>query len=92
MIIIYLPNINRSGIIGARVDFFDDVFQHLICRHVVYKIAKNSNVNLRVPDVVALVNSQLQRFLEFQANIIRADDVSDISKSVRNPVWQGSHG
>ena len=87
MIIIHFPNIKKSRIICARVDFFDDVFQALICRHVVYKIAKNSNVNLGVPDVVALVDGQLQRFLESQADTIHADDVSDISKSVRNPVW-----
>ena len=63
------------------------MFQALICWHVVYKIAKNSNVNLGVPNIVALVDGQLQRFLKSQADTIHADDVSDISKSVRNPVW-----
>ena len=87
MIIIHFPNIKKRGIIRAGVDFFDDVFQPLICRHVVYKIAKDSNVNVRVPDIVTYVDGQLQRFLESQADIIHADDISYISKSVGNPVW-----
>ena len=54
MIIIQFPNIKESRVIGARVSLFDNVFQFFVglskgCRHV----------NLRVPNVVALVNGHL---------------------------------
>ena len=45
MIIIHFPDIKKGGFVNARTNLLDDVFQPLIPRHVVYKIARNSNEN-----------------------------------------------
>ena len=63
MIIIHLPNIKKGDIAWVRDDFIDDRFQSC-CRHVVYKISEDSNVNHVVPNVFASVDSLLQRSLD----------------------------
>ena len=91
MIIIQPPNIEKSAIGLGRDDLNNNHFQPLIRRHVVYKIAKDSNVNDVVPDVVAADNRLLKRPLEPQADIIRTHNVGVILKSLWNFGWQRSH-
>ena len=90
MIIIHPPNIEKSAIGLGRDDLNNDRFQPLI-RHVVYKIAKDSNVNDVVPNVVAADDRLLKRLLESQADIIRTHNVGIILKSLWNFGWQRSH-
>ena len=90
MIIIHLPDNKKGEIILARADLFDDRFQSSICGDKVYKVAKNSNVDHVLPNVFALVDGLLKRLLESQADIICANNVREISKSLRNFDWKRS--
>ena len=93
MIEIHLPNIEK-GLIGlGREDLSDDHSQPQIRRHKVYKIAKDSNVNDVIPNVFAVVDGQLKRTLDPQADIIRTHSVyvGVILKSLWNTGRQRSH-
>jgi hypothetical protein len=60
MIKIPFPNFKKVGIVDGRDDLADDVCQSTICGDVMYKIAKDSNVNRPPPDVLALFDVLLE--------------------------------
>jgi len=93
MIEIHLPNIEKGSIRLRREDLSDDHSQPQIRRHEVYKIAKDSDVYDVLPNVFAVVDSQLERTLDPQTDIIRTHSVyvGVILKSLWNFGRQRSH-
>ena len=81
MIIIYFPDIKKSRIIDARGNFFDDVFRSLICRHVVYKIAKDSNVISLFPTSSPLLMASCRDFSSLK-QISYAVTISKMSRNL----------
>lgn len=69
----------KHRITHSQVDLFDEVSQSLTCRHVVYKIPKDPNVNQSFPDIFALVYGLLKIVLESQEDTIRAEAYLEFS-------------